>query len=82
MGNFKEIEIGCINDKMSVWGTEPAFRANLLFGYAQSDSERISFSGSTARVFLRIFGLLEQAIIAGGDFHEYDICEVPKSSEN
>ena len=28
-------------------GTEPPFRVNLLFGYAQSGSERTSFSGST-----------------------------------
>ena len=32
----------------SIWGrTEPHFRANLLFGCAQSGYERTSFSGST-----------------------------------
>ena len=29
--------------------TEPPFRANLLFGYAQSSHERTSFSGSNVR---------------------------------
>jgi hypothetical protein len=50
MGHFKEIEIGCINDTISLGGTEPPLRANLLFGYAQSGSERASFSGSTVVV--------------------------------
>ena len=44
--HFKEIDFG-LNDFFNLWGTEPPFRANLLFGYAQSGSERTSFSGST-----------------------------------
>ena len=38
----------------STWGgTEPPFRENLLFGYAQSGSERTSFSGSPVAVQAR-----------------------------
>ena len=53
MCHFKEIEHGCKNIIYLIYlffgggGTEPTFRANLLFGYTQSGSERTSFSGST-----------------------------------
>ena len=33
-----------------IGGTEPPFRANLLFGYVQSGSERDSFSGLAVRL--------------------------------
>ena len=46
MCNFKEIEKD-VKALFDLGGTEPPFRANLLFGYAQSGSERTSFSGST-----------------------------------
>ena len=49
MCHSKEIENGCINIIFKFGGTEPPFQANLLFGYAQSGSERSSFSGSTVR---------------------------------
>ena len=48
MCHFKEIGNGCKKHYFNLWGTEAPFRANLLFGYAQSGSERNSFSGSTA----------------------------------
>ena len=65
MCHFKEIEIGCINDKMSIKGTEPPvpFRASLLFGYAQSGYERTSFSGST--VNSAAFPVIRRPIGAG-----------------
>ena len=47
MCHYKEIENRYKKHYSNCWGTEPLFRANLLFGYAQSDYERTSFSGST-----------------------------------
>ena len=49
MCHFKETEHGCQNIIFILGDAEPPFRANLLFGYAQSGSERTSFSGSTVR---------------------------------
>ena len=49
MYHFKEIENEWKNSIFKFWGTEPSFRANLLVGYAQSGSERISFLGSTVQ---------------------------------
>ena len=50
MCHFKEIDVGLKNIISNFGGTEPPIRANLLFGYAQSGSERTSFSGSTVLV--------------------------------
>ena len=47
MNHFKEIEHGYRNMIFNFGGTEPPFRANLHFGYAQSGSGRTSFSEST-----------------------------------
>ena len=56
MGHFTEIDFECINDpNKHLFGGTP-FRANLLFGYAQSCSERTSFSGSTVRGVLFFLG--------------------------
>ena len=52
--HFKEIEIGCINDKMSIGGPSLLLGRTSFFGYAQSGSERTSFSGSTVRTDARI----------------------------
>ena len=46
MCHFKEIENVCKNFILNFGGTEPPFRANLLYKYAQSGFERTSFSGS------------------------------------
>ena len=52
MGHFNEIEIGCTSDNFSIWVDQTTpFRANDLLGYAQSGSERTSFSGSTVANF-------------------------------
>ena len=51
MCHCKEIEHGCKNIISNFWGTDPPFRANLLFGCAQGGSERTSFSGSTVHIF-------------------------------
>ena len=53
MCHSKEIEIGCKKRIYNLGGTDPPFRANLLFGYVQSGSERTSFSGSTVRVVVK-----------------------------
>ena len=47
MCHFKEIETGCKNIIFNFGGTEPPFRANHLFGHAQSGYDRTSFSGAT-----------------------------------
>ena len=67
MCHFKEIETGCkhslfINCFFFVGGTEPYFRANLLFGYAQSDYERTFFSGSTVRLFKSVDLLIKSSV--------------------
>ena len=40
MCQFKDIRNRYKNIIFNLWGTEPPFLANLLFGYAQSGSER------------------------------------------
>ena len=50
MCHYNEIEHGCKNCIFNCEGTEPPFRATLLFGYAQSGYERTSFLGSTVYV--------------------------------
>ena len=52
----------CIFEKNEVFWTEPPFRANLLFGYAQNDLERTSFSGSTVTVSGKTFLEVEQSV--------------------
>ena len=49
MCHFKEIENVHNNFIFIFGGTEPPFRANLIFGYAQSGSEQTSILGSTVR---------------------------------
>ena len=47
MCHLKEIENGFQNILFTFGSTEPRLRANLFCWYAQSGSERTSFSGST-----------------------------------
>ena len=63
MCHCKEIENGCKKIMLICLRTEHHFRANLLLGYAQSGSERTSFSGlklitnarlGTLSIFVRI----------------------------
>ena len=49
MCNFKKVDFRWKNMIFNLGGTEPPFRANFIFGYAQSGSERTSFSGSTVQ---------------------------------
>ena len=64
MCHFKEIQNGCKNIIVDLGGTKPPFRANLLFEYVQSGSERTSFLGSTVRATTqRFFGKVDPKLV-------------------
>ena len=66
VGHFTEIENRCKNIIFNLLGTEPPFRANLLFGYAKSGFERVSFSGSTVNRIARLGAGFRNGFIRGG----------------